>query len=62
MAHDRFSRDQGFSMNRKRVRRLMHLMGLKAFYPKPNLSERFHTQCACPYLLHGLTIDRPNQV
>ncbi|TBL67611.1 transposase [Paenibacillus thalictri] len=49
-------------MNRKRVRRLMHLMGLKAFYPKPNLSERFHTQCACPYLLHGLTIDRPNQV
>jgi putative transposase len=57
-----FLRDQGFVINRKRVRRLMRLMGLEAIYPKPNLSKRLHAKYSRPYLLRGLTIDRPNQV
>lgn len=55
-------REQGFDVNRKRVRRLMRLMGLEAIYPKPNLSKRLHAKYCRPYLLRGLTIDRPNQV
>jgi putative transposase len=58
----RFLRDRGFMVNRKRVRRLMQLMGLEAIYPKPNLSKRLHAKYCRPYLLRGLTIDRPNQV
>jgi putative transposase len=58
----RFLRDQGFEINRKRVRRLMQIMGLEAVYPKPNLSKRLHATYTRPYLLRGLTIDRPNQV
>jgi putative transposase len=55
-------REQGFDVNRKRVRRLMRLMGLEAIYPKPNLSKRLHAKYCRPYLLRGLTIERPNQV
>jgi putative transposase len=55
-------REQGFEVNRKRVRRLMRLMGLEAIYPKPNLSKRLHAKYCRPYLLRGLTIDKPNQV
>ncbi|KRE48091.1 IS3 family transposase [Paenibacillus sp. Soil522] len=58
----RFLRDQGFDVNRKRVRRLMRLIGLEAIYPKPNLSKRLHAQYKRPYLLRGLKIDRPNYV
>ncbi|MEJ8548850.1 IS3 family transposase [Brevibacillus borstelensis] len=57
-----FLRDHGFEVNRKRVRRLMQVMGLEAIYPKPNLSKRLHAKYTRPYLLRGLTIDRPNQV
>nr|WP_197970091.1 IS3 family transposase [Paenibacillus sp. URB8-2] len=55
-------KNQGYSVNRKRIRRLMQLMGLEAVYPKPNLSKRLHAKYCRPYLLRGLTIDRPNQV
>lgn len=58
----RILRDQGFVVNRKRVRRLMQVMGLEAVYPKPNLSKRLHATYTRPCLLRGLTIDRPNQV
>jgi putative transposase len=52
----------GYKINRKRVQRLMRLMGLEAIYPKPKTS-RPHTQHKIyPYLLRGLTIDSPNQV
>ncbi len=34
----RWLRQQGYWINRKRVRRLMSLKGLEALYPKPNLS------------------------
>lgn len=55
-------KNQGYPVNRKRIRRLMQLMGLEAVYPKPNLSKRLHAKYCRPYLLRGLTIDRPNQV
>jgi putative transposase len=55
-------RREGWSVNRKRVRRLMRLMGLEAIYQKPNTSRRQPEHKVYPYLLRGLSIDRPNQV
>lgn len=49
-------------MNRKRVRRLMRLMGLEAIYQKPNLSRALAGQRVYPYLLCELAVTRPNQV
>lgn len=54
--------EQGWDVNRKRVRRLMRVMGIEAIYPGPNLSKRYHAQYIRPFLLRGLNIDRPNQV
>lgn len=48
-----FLRDQGHAVNRKRVRRLMQVMGLEAVYSKPNLSKRLHATYTRPYLLRG---------
>src|SRR6202046_4125682 len=48
--------------NRKRVRRLMRAMGLEAIYQKPNTSKGHPDHKVYPYLLRGLSIDRPNQV
>lgn len=55
-------RRQGFTVNRKRVRRLMVLIGIKAIYQKPNTSKKSQENKIYPYLLRGLTIDRTNQV
>jgi putative transposase len=52
----------GFLVNHKRVRRLIRKMGLMAIYPKRNLSKLGLAKYIRPYLLKGLTIDRPNQV
>ena len=53
--------DEGEGVNRKRVRRLMRLMALEAVYPKPKLTGgRNHR--VYPYLLRGVSIDRPDQV
>lgn len=54
--------DRDRQVNRKRVRRLMHQMGLVALYPKRNTSRRNQAHRVYPYLLRGLQIDRPNQV
>jgi len=54
--------DCGYDVNRKRVIRLMKLMGLEAIYPKPNLSRAQDGHEKMPYLLHGLRIDHPNHV
>ncbi|WP_217634752.1 IS3 family transposase [Paenibacillus naphthalenovorans] len=54
--------EQGWAVNRKRIQRLMRLMGIEVIYPGPNLSKRYHAQYIRPYLLRGLAIDRPNQV
>jgi putative transposase len=53
---------QGFPVNRKRVRRLMQIMGIEAIYQKPNTSKRHPDHKIYPYLLRNLAIDRPNQV
>ena len=55
-------RNDGFTINRKKVRRLMKFMGIYAIYPKPNLSKRYHAQYIRPYLLRNLAITRPDQV
>ena len=48
--------------NRKRVHRLMRLMGVQAIYPKARTSDPNPAHKIYPYLLRNLTIDRPNQV
>ena len=53
---------QGWSVNVKRVRRLMRQMGLEAIYPKPKLSQAHPDHRVYPYLLRDLAIVRPNQV
>jgi putative transposase len=55
-------RRDGFEVNRKRVRRLMRVMGLEAIYQKPNTSQGCPAHRVYPYLLRGLAIVRPNQV
>jgi putative transposase len=55
-------RIQGLAVNRKRVRRLMRLMGIEAIYRRQNTSKRHPEHAVFPYLLRGLQIDRPNQV
>jgi putative transposase len=52
----------GRRVNRKRVQRLMRLMGLEALGPKPKISRPSAQHRVYPYLLRGLAIDRPNQV
>jgi putative transposase len=53
---------EGQAVNRKRVQRLMRVMGLEAIYPKPRLSQRDTSHRIYPYLLRGLQVERPNQV
>lgn len=53
---------QGHGVNRKRVQRLMRLMGLEAIYPKPRLSAPGVEARIYPYLLRNVAIVRPNQV
>jgi len=55
-------RAAGLTVNRKRIQRLMRLMGLEAVYPKKNLSISREEDKKYPYLLRGVQIARPNQV
>ncbi|WP_100225176.1 MULTISPECIES: IS3 family transposase [Gluconobacter] len=52
----------GHEVGRKRVRRLMAIMGLRAIYQKPRTSVPHPEHRKYPYLLRDLVIDRPNQV
>jgi putative transposase len=52
----------GHRVNRKRVQRLMHLMGLEALYPRKRTSLPNKAHRVFPYLLRDLVIERPNQV
>ena len=49
-------------MNRKRVQRLMRIMGLEAIYPKPRTSRPHPEHKVYPYLLRNVAIDHPNHV
>jgi putative transposase len=53
---------KGEFVNRKRLQRLMRMMGLEAMYPKPKTSIGNKEHYKYPYLLNGLTINAPNQV
>lgn len=55
-------RRMGHAVTRKRVSRLMKVMGLEAMSPKPSLSKPNLAHRIYPYLLKNLRIDRPNQV
>jgi putative transposase len=57
-----YLRRLGYKINRKRVQRLMRLMGLEAIYPKRYTSRPYPGHKVYPYLLRNLKIDRPNQV
>jgi putative transposase len=48
--------------NRKRMQRLMRILGIEALYPKPNLSRAAPGHQVSPHLLRGVTIERPNHV
>jgi putative transposase len=49
-------------VNRKRIQRLMRILGIEALYPKPNLSRPASGHEIYPYLLRDVPIIRPNQV
>jgi putative transposase len=51
----------GFKVNRKRISRLMRVMGLEAIYPKPRLSAANPEHKIYPYLLRGVSIKQPDQ-
>lgn len=55
-------RREGFDVNRKRIQRLMHLLGLQAIYQKPRTSISNKAHKKYPYLLSNLVITRPDHV
>ena len=58
----RHLRRDGHEVGRKRVRRLMALMGLAPIYQRPRTTVPNPEHRIYPYLLRGLVVDRPNQV
>jgi len=54
--------EEGYTINRKRVQRLMRVMGVTALYPKKGTSRPGKGHKIYPYLLKGLEINRPGQV
>lgn len=56
-------RDDGFGrVGRRRVGRLMGVMGMEAIYPRPKTSRRDPDAHIYPYLLGNIKIEHPNQV
>ena len=54
--------EEGRGVNRKRVQRLMRLMGLEALVPRPGTSKAAPGNKIYPYLLRGVKISEPNHV
>jgi putative transposase len=54
--------NQGEDVNRKRVQRLLRLMGVQASYPKPKWSAAASGSRLYPYWLRNVRIERPDQV
>ena len=55
-------RAKGLVVNRKRISRLMSVMGIEAVYPRPKLSQPGEGHKIYPYLLGGVEIKRVDQV
>jgi putative transposase len=53
---------EGYAVNRKRVVRLMRVMGIEAVYAKPKLSQPGEGHKIYPYLLRRMKIERRDQV
>ena len=53
---------QGKQVSRKRVQRLMRVMGLRAIYRRPRTSQPAPEHRVYPYLLRNARVTRPNQV
>lgn len=53
---------KGYFVNRKRIQRLMRLMGVEAIYPKQSLSKPHPGHKIYPYLLRNKIIREVNQV
>ena len=53
---------QGYQINRKRVQRLMRAMGLAGIAPGPHTSKPHPEHKLYPYLLRGVTVNKPNHV
>ena len=58
----RWLRRNGYTVSRKRVRRLMRVLGLQAVFQRPRTSQPHPEHKIYPYLLRDLAITRPNQV
>jgi putative transposase len=57
-----YLQEQGHAVNRKRVQRLMRVLGLAGMAPGPNTSRPHPKHKIYPYLLRGVAVVRPNQV
>jgi putative transposase len=55
-------RRQGHAVNRKRVRRLLGVMGLEAIHPRPKRRGDGRGHRVFPYLLRGVAVERADQV
>jgi putative transposase len=55
-------RREGFAIGRQRVATMMKRMGIEALYRRPNTSKPAPGHKIYPYLLRGVTVERPNQV
>ena len=60
--HFRWTSTQGIPVSRKRVQRLMRVMGLRAIYRRPRTSQPAPEHRVYPYLLRNASVTRPNQV
>lgn len=58
----RHLRREGYTVGRKRVRRLMARMGLEPIYQRPRTTIPHLGHRIYPYLLREMVVDRPNQV
>ena len=57
-----YLKGKGHQVNRKRVQRLMRMIGLAGMAPGPNTSRPHPEHRVYPYLLRGVAVTRPNQV
>ena len=53
---------RGYHVNRKRIQRLMRLMGIETIYPKPKRSATNSEYRIYPYLLRGYQVTAANEV
>jgi putative transposase len=53
---------EGQAINRKRIARLLDVMGIETVYPRRHWSQPGEGHRICPYLLKGLDISGPDQV